>query len=178
LIAWLLAAALGGCRAKQPMHLSIQDTWTQRERTEILHDMDRWQVATNHLVQYIASPTPFHDPDGFDRADLDDGVNVIYKIEPSDPGADWLNQSTGEDLLGYNFDTADIVIFRYKIGDIGPTVTHELGHHLGLGHIRTHPAIMNDLDQEICITNWDLEAFCEIYDCRAENMHPECTKPP
>jgi hypothetical protein len=178
LIAGVLVAALGGCEAKMPLYMSIQDTWTQRERTEILHDMDRWQVATNHIVRFIPSPIPFHDPDGFDREDLDDGVSVIYKIEEDDPGADWLNQSTGEDLLGYNFDTGDIVIFRYKIGSIGSTVTHELGHHCGLGHVRTHPALMNDIDEETCITNWDLTAFCEIYGCRLEDMHPECIMPP
>jgi hypothetical protein len=176
--ALIVTVALAACRASQPMHMSVEDKWTPTERAQIVHDMDRWQVATNHIVKFVVSPVPFHDPDGFDREDLDDGVNVVYKIDNENAAADWLQQSTGEELLGYNFDTGDIIIFSYRVFNLAPVVTHELGHHIGLGHVRTHPAIMNDLDMEDCITQWDLEAFCQIYSCNLDEMHPECVMPP
>jgi hypothetical protein len=173
-----LILGVWGCRASQPIRLSIQDTWTDDERAELVQDTQRWEIATRGRVQFIISPVPFHDPDGFNRADLDDGVSVIYKIDQ--PGAvDWLSLSNGHDLYGYNFDTTDILIFAYKLdGLLDPTATHELGHHLGLGHVRVHPAIMNDVDEQACITQWDLEAFCQIYDCSVADTQPECVMPP
>ena len=174
-----LAAMFAACRPSQPMHLSLEDNWTERERAEIARDLSRWELATNHLVTFLVSPVPFHDPDGFDRADLDDGVNVLYKVDHENAASDFLAGSTSQgDLLGYNFDATDILIFWFKTDYLDPVVlTHELGHHIGLGHIRVHPAVMNDLGMSPCITQWDLQAFCAIYDCRLEDMHPECVLP-
>lgn len=188
----LLAAGflggLVGCTPRQPLHLALQDTWTEDERTHILSDMARWEQATSHIIQFMPSPVPFHDPSGeFERSDLDDGASVLYKVERENKDTDWLMSAAGVDLAGYNFDS-DMLIFWYKLGIVAgpneslelfdPLVLHELGHHTGLGHIRIHPSIMNDGYTTDCITQWDLEAFCELYGCQLGDMHPECLVAP
>jgi len=188
----LIAALLGStaaCVPKQPMPIALQDTWSDAERARLLRDMQRWEEATNHLVRFLPSPAPFHDATGeFERADLDDGVNVLYKIERPNADTDALMAATGEQLLGYNFST-DVLIFHYKVAfafwsdsgeELDSVVLHELGHHLGLGHNRLHPAVMNDLltGEITCITRWDIEAFCQVYGCLPSDLHPECADGP
>jgi len=183
-VASLLLCGLLGCRRPQPMAMSLQDNWNDLERSHILHTMDRWREATNHIVLFVPSPTPFHDRSGeFDRSDLQDGVNVLYKIVAPTPDTQELQALSGETLLGYNFQS-DVLVYWYEIGiaegphedlhSLDKLLLHELGHHTGLGHIRTHDAIMNDTENGTCITEWDLQAFCEIYECRLSDMHPEC----
>jgi hypothetical protein len=188
-LATALACAAAACTRDAPMPIALEDTWTEMERAHILRAMERWESATNHLIRFTPSPVPFHDESGeFERADLDDGVSVVYKLRAPSADTDALMDATGQSLLGYNFDT-DILIFRYQfyfslwsddLELLDAVVLHELGHHFGLGHIRLRPAVMNDLltGSIPCITRWDLEAFCSLYGCAERDMHPECPDGP
>lgn len=179
---------LMGCGVSQPMHMSLEDNWTPQQQEHIRNDMHRWEKATNHLVTFIVSDTPFHDiTGGFEVSDLADGVNVLYKLVKPNPTTDWLIDTSDEDLIGYGLNT-DVLIYWYKLGlsdspyqdlyYLDPLILHEIGHHFGMGHIRNHPAIMDDLSWIDCITQWDLESFCSIYGCDLKDMHPECITAP
>jgi hypothetical protein len=183
----LIALVLSACRPTQPIPVTLQDTWSDVEREHILRDLVRWERATDGRVRFVPAPLPFHDDNGFDRADLDDGVSVIYKITGPSPDVEWLMQASGQDLLGYNFNT-DILVFWYRVqldtagteplDALDGVVLHELGHHVGLSHLQVHRALMNRAGGPSCITQYDLIAFCSLYDCDAGALPAECVITP
>ena len=80
----------------------------------------------------------------------------------------------GSEILGFAPPYKYVVLVPERVASLERfeiIAAHELGHHIGLQHI---PSIMDPRAVTPCITKYDLEQFCELYGCRADDTTAKC----
>jgi hypothetical protein len=174
----LVIAALGGCAVDLPRDLRIETGFTAEEGDAIA-------AAVHEANQRLGEPLlagpvlilrgSFTDPDGFQLADFDDGVGVVYTVDVAAPAYRYLAAQAGAELAGYAT-LGDVLLFEH----IPPGASddqrrrfrriamHELGHYLGMSHNPDQRSIMYSGNDRLDLDTYTVEdqrAFCAIYDC-------------
>lgn len=159
-----------------PIHqtLYVDRNATDDQFTNIVGAAVQWQLATNSLVSYDVVRLPAQ------GIDIDNSI-IIVMVSPDFPNIIALD-SDGNNHLGY-FERGQInyialVPERLQNQNIKTIVMHELGHSLYLKHsdiingIGTlmYPNIELGSDK---ITDEDLVAFCQIYNCDSSKLHDQ-----
>jgi matrixin len=183
----LLAAGLAcGCYGLDAKFtLSIDSTFTPQEICLTSEAARRWAVATGGTVEITPHEGVSTDPSTWDVSN-----HTAFKGYDSDAR----ERGRTLDALGYTetIPGGKMWIFVDRIADYHPEryaqtflyiQMHELGHHLGLHHIAPH-TLMNeaytpwswDGRGEPCITQTDVDAFCDLYGCSV--IAPPCELEP
>jgi hypothetical protein len=150
------AACLGTCQS--PIHYSLDDQFSDEERGYIEDAMRVWEGGTGGRVCFAPGGTDLF----IERLDRSDD------LKPWDP--DW-PRHVALTKGGH------IWIVAPRIEDAGEyraLVVHELGHHLGIGHIEDTAATymhatINDTPAELWrhlkLPARDGRAYCEVHRC-------------
>ena len=132
-----------------------------------------WNEATNGQVVFDIKILP---QQGITRSD----AVIINNVTPDFPEVILLDNLNDSNTLGYfddhDIDNINLVDERINEDDYDAVIMHELGHSLGMDHIKNakgmgtlmYPSI--DLGSEH-ITNTDLIYFCKLYNCDASKFH-------
>jgi hypothetical protein len=187
----------------------VDSNFTEIEKIEIQKSADEWKHTTNGIVNLdLVYNFDMNDKSNSDPykylyktiiKKISKDSKIVKNIEAS------LNEQLNEDnedtehpitahIYGYdlknkNFEYVLIVADRHtNAKELRNTITHELGHMLGMSHYDDGPSVMNvsyeyaigeliGQKQEpiICLTKHDMMQFCEKYQCDFSKMN-YCTK--
>lgn len=154
--------------------LYVDRSFDEDEVVYITQAAISWSIATNHIaeIDVVRLPTK-------EKIDVLDAL-VILKVDPDYPEviiADGFNFGT---TLGYYnahgaIPSIYIVSARIADKDFKAVTLHEMGHALGLEHIKGeegYGTLMYPSSEKAAneITHKDLEQFCRIYHCDASKL--------
>jgi len=141
-----------------------------------------WSEATNHRIEYDVVQMPVKNPN------LKDSVFIVKKT-PDDPSIFLKDLFGGNQTLGLfepgYVNSISLVTDRLNDDNYRRVVLHELGHSLGIGHLKEledmdalmFPYTSMKLDDGSIIntgsdhvTNKDLVQFCKLYHCNADKL--------
>lgn len=157
------------------VNLYLDRDFTPEEDELIIAATLNWTNRTHHIVEYDVVKLPTED-----YINPENSI-IITKLTPDAPRIMYMDQ-TGSRTLGY-FEPNDgpipyIALVSERLeGDVdfNEVILHELGHSLGLKHITgeegwntlMYPYTELGADD---ITQTDLEQFCKLYHCNAEDL--------
>lgn len=157
------------------VNLYIDREFTEDEQEIIMTAALEWSTATNHIVEYdiIQLPTK-------DAIELDDSL-IIVKYSPDNPRIILMDANENKTLgfyEGHDGPIPYIALVSDRLDleiDYKEVVLHEMGHSLGLQHIKgedgwnTLMYPYTDLGADH-ITEKDLEEFCKLYHCDVSKL--------
>ena len=161
----------------QPMVIYIDKEFNSEEQTDIYKAMRAWeQVSDNKLFFKPIWNTP--KPGVYHKHHDSPRIVFFWKI---DKNSNHLSKKLREEykhthglFVPKSKTAAHIIVFAKNITrkHFYQVALHELGHYLGLPHTnKSSRAIMASHVEGNCITNFDAEPLCKIYDCEPK---PEC----
>lgn len=175
-----------GHKGEFPCNLFVDSSFTDEELSMIIESVEAWEQATDNIASIkltanfsidgaTCSILPFHCIIRSLEADLET-QEAIKKINaPSLVG--WAD-NVSVHIIVDRIDTSDKFI---------NVVSHELGHHFGLGHSTSTSDIMYQSPQltRTPISEVDVKAFCCVNDCGTkrintcnDNLNGELDDPP
>ena len=146
-----------------------KDTFTKDEIEIIKSSGKAWELKTNHFVKIN-----FHDDwqptEPFSSNYINYNKRTIWKIKSNDITILELQLRSSIIADGFTFRNGNLIIviddvvFPFNKSKLFTIMVHELGHQMGLGHIKDkYPAIMNIHGNNGNITKYDLMLFNNIY---------------
>lgn len=162
---------------KLPRPIYIEAAFSDDEVAIIEASIAEWNTLS---LEYLGVPAleylgRYDDPDGFQPEDLLDGPGVVYRESVDGESYDFLqSQEKFADypLIGGYATPGDVLIFVENISTdemFRHVALHELGHHLGLQHIKDdQEAVMYLGGVSRHLNNSDREAFCIVHDCHCD----------
>jgi len=166
----------------------IDSSFDDFEREAITEAALEWTVTTNHIIDYDIIQLPTNE-----EIDMDHSI-IIYNATPDHPHVIALDSSNKKTTLGlYDKQTIipSILLVNQRINneDYKSVVMHELGHSLGLEHIKGTNGLdtlmypsrytmyqMNAGHQELIksgadhLTLKDGQQLCKLYHCDASKL--------
>lgn len=183
----MIAATLAGCYPlDSKFTLAIDSQFASQERCLIAEASRRWGAVTGGVVDVSFST----------------GASTVYLWEQDHhvifrgTGADADRQHRTPGALGWThiYPGGAMWLYTDRMRAMYPDryapvflycAMHELGHHLGLGHLGDHTLMAGDDDGdgvsdnwswdergEPCVTQTDVDAFCALYSCNV--IAPPC----
>ncbi len=161
-----------------PVHktLYVDRNMTEEEMAVIVSSAWEWHATTKGMVIYDVIKLPSK------NIDVQNGI-VICLVSPDFPEViDLDTQRPDANHLAYYkrapMPYIGVIPDRIPIKDYRTVIIHELGHSLGLKHNEGIAGIGTlmypDMDFEAnYITDTDLENFCKLYNCDANQLHDE-----
>lgn len=156
----------------------IDPKFSPEETAYIVEALQEWDCSTKHLVRFVSVSNEknanllIQATDGNNPLikEADKRINVEKKLIEDDPNRNNdIHYSAVGLHIGY---TNPAVIFIVEDRMDGPyevrgIILHEIGHDLGLDHIRDTNSVMyiNRSLGSAHITILDLQAFCAIHSC-------------
>lgn len=154
--------------------LYLGHDFSPEEQEIILEAALEWSQATNHIVEYdvVVLPT---------KNTIDVTKSVVFvKESPDHPEImlmDFASKTKTLGLFNGRSQVPYIALVTERLDDENykEVVLHELGHSLGLEHIKGTDGIgtlmypYTDLGADF-ITETDLKKFCELYHCDASKL--------
>lgn len=159
-----------------PVHrtLFVERNIPDDEMLYILQAAMEWNQATDGQVVFDIQRLPNQ------KAVLKDAI-VIINVNPDYPDIILLDQSKGYSTLGFcnsdsTIDYIALVNSRLDEDTFTPVMLHELGHALGLEHVKGVEGIGTLMYPTIDagskhITENDLMHFCKLYNCDSSKFH-------
>lgn len=154
--------------------LYLDRNFNDEEVLIIMQSAVTWTEVTNHIVELDVVRLPTHE-----MIDLSNSI-IILKINSDYPEAIVLDGMNQNSTLGFYNDRGVlpyIALISERIDDYDyqSVVLHEIGHSLGLKHVKgeeglgtlMYPTINFASDE---ITTKDLEQFCSLYHCDVEKL--------
>lgn len=154
--------------------LYIDSTFSESEIADITEAAIAWTTKTHYIAQFDVVTLPTDK-----KIDLSKALFVL-KVTPGYPEVVLLDGFNHDSTLGYYHDKGaapyvGLISARIEGSDYKAVVLHELGHALGLKHATNledmgtlmYPTIDYGSD---CITHKDMEQFCSIYHCNADQL--------
>lgn len=167
------------------VHITLYvDRYFDEEEVEtIVAAALEWSEATNHIIEYDVIQLPTEDEIIMDTAVF------IVKTSPDDPRIVMLDKISSSFTLGLyegnGLPSIALVTDRLDKHNYKEVILHELGHSLGLEHLKgeeninalmyPYTEIKIGEDEFIpagsqTITRSDLVAFCKLYHCDVQNL--------
>lgn len=160
--------------------LYVDNRFSDEEALVITQVAKRWTEATNHIAEIDVAFMPTQ------IAPVDHSLSImVLDVSPSFPSVIILDQLNNNSTCGvYNARELEypvIAVVMERIDDIDlfrKVVMHEVGHALGLEHLKGDENIftlMYPLTGLMSpgITTRDLVAFCKIYHCDPKSLKDE-----
>jgi predicted Zn-dependent protease len=157
----------------------IDTNFSPDERVFINEALKEWECSTKHLINFtIISDENDSDlsiksikPTNKFIIDADLRLNTDKVVMGEDPNRDSSTQYQTVGLHNQYSNPPTIFIVQNRIDrniDVRAIVMHEIGHDLGIKHIKDENSIMfiNRTTGSQHITNLDLKAFCDLHDCK------------
>ena len=176
-----LDAYYGHKRKDLPITYYLDASWSEEDETVIVGAFAEWDAELGPLV---GAETVFiyggrADDAAFLMDDLEDGRFTVYRVEPLTEEIEEMKAAAGYGDISGLAAGSDILIFPgffgthhpsvdprlARLADLRHTALHEAGHHLGLAHFTTEPAVMNPDWSLPHLKPADLAEACVIYDC-------------
>lgn len=170
--------------------LHIDPDFTIQEQLMIQSAAAEWENVTNHFVSFSYLPYPQFDPlqpqmeyEPWQNTVCSKHV-LIMKMYSTDYVIQEIEQKIGYQIAGYTnrnmneecgLESIYVVSNRTKDGFWLRTIMlHELGHELELDHSSHYNAIMfSNIHIDVkCLTQNDLDDFCDIWGCNSNLMKP------
>lgn len=179
-------------KVPEKLHLTvyIDDKFTPQERFSVTLGIREWERATNGMIT-IQTESGWTMEDDF--RDVPDRINVamgrcsrsvhVARIVSENPLIQKIEEEVGTQIDGFANGTCEakyvlIVIDRNDdLDQVQQTMTHELGHLLGLEHIKVpYRTAMypGDMKCTMCLTELDLAQLCDLpqYECDVSKLQP------
>ena len=159
-----------------PVHkiLYLERDISDKEMSMALKATMEWNEVTNGEVTFDIKRLPQ------DNIDLTNAIIIIH-VTPDFPDILLLDRVDKNTTLGYcSSDTGityiALVTDRFNNDEYTPILLHELGHALGLEHLKTIDGIGTLMypsfdEGSNHITKTDLEQFCRLYNCDVTKFH-------
>jgi hypothetical protein len=150
------AACPGACA--RPVEYTLDPRFDESERTLVEQAMRLWEEGTGGRVRYV--------PGGRDL--------VIEKLERAEQLQPWDAEWPRHVALTKGARVWIVASAIDEPGEYRALVVHELGHHLGVGHIEDTPvtymhSTINDTPTELRkhprLPDRDARAFCQVHRC-------------
>jgi|ERR1700722_1746263 len=145
-------------------------SFTKKERQIIDRAIDAWFYFTQGLFL-------FHVVYDLEKTDLDmsEREDVILKVNSGFHHVQLWDANFGIEGYGFcSFRAYQSVI--HLVTDRFPNerafqkvIMHELGHHLGMGHV-SHGIMQRRISGEEQFSEWDAEELCQVYGFRLEEL--------
>lgn len=149
--------------------LYIDDKFNDAETLGILFAAEAWEKATHGRIKFKLKIHKVKDFTTFNVIEKVEDEFVIWRLSNDSPELFMFEIfEVGHSIVGYGKPGKNIILVPERIQSYHhwlSVVSHELGHHIGLKHT---PSVMSHMPQERCITKYDLEQFCELYECNRE----------
>src|ERR1700722_3199194 len=157
--------------------ISVAPKFSHLEIGLIQEAANDWQFYTDDLATFkLVSGDPSDYPIETVPGQLGQAV-IIRPIDSYEPKAILLDVRTCGDTLGFYergkfISTIWIIMNRIRDEDeFIAVVMHELGHSIGLDHTTHEGTLMYPYVSADCVTQYDLQKFCNIYGCDSEQMN-------
>lgn len=182
----IICLAIAGC-IPEPRTILIDNEFTESEKSLIEDAIDEWIHATDSVDAMIfTSVANIDKPFTLEHWETNAEFGILFKVHESDPGYKDLVVDRGHSFVGLANDyTGNMLLLTDRFQNdraLYKIILHEFGHLHGLEHaldgvmepgIKVHP-VTGKLDNDaVCLSQNDLEQFCELNEC-GTNAHSTC----
>ncbi len=157
----------------------VSSEFTAHELANIVNGIVMWERATNGTVTWHVNVSP-HDklPEEFPRMQTDGTQRLVVMFHKAHSSADWVKSWDNSKMLkgqllglcagNHLTDRTAVWLIMDRLTDARSqiwTAAHELGHALGLSHVKDNVSLMSPLyswkiDQQ---TKHDMTEFCKVW---------------
>lgn len=163
-----------------PRPIYIETAFSDEETGAIMANMAEWNAMSQDCLgvpafEYLGR---YDDPNDFQPEDMLDDRAVVYRLAEGDETHEFLMsiEMYKKGGIGGYATLGDVLMFispGLATGNFWAINMHELGHHLGLQHIKDDPRAVMDVgvDTEAGeghLTEKDRDAFCVVHDCHCD----------
>lgn len=161
----------------QPVVIAVDENFNEEEEMLIAKAFKAWETASSNKVSFVVkwnTPEPGWYKDQIPLKEnqgvfLWDLPRTYFHLTPEEKKK--ADQLWGLCVYGPGTNSAHVIIYegidKYKFYSVS---LHEIGHLIGMFHTKgknvMHPSAVSE-----CITQYDAEQLCELYDCIPK---PEC----
>lgn len=150
----------------------IDENFSLEEQEMVREGIRHWIIATDGMfdpINIIIGPVYAGQPFAVESVDPDDARVLEIEI---------LKRSQGYE--GYKLGglyTSNDSIFMVDGRESVRVAMHEFGHFMDLDHVEERDLMgYAEKGDEVCVSQYDIDTVCSIYDCTGYNVKSTCKK--
>lgn len=160
---------------KHVIEIHIDNSFSQSELESINRAMNTWESVSNNKIVFVARWN-VKQPGLYQEIASSMPYKVFLWNMPKSSAhfksTDWDEVKGLDGVVFSSYKNVHVMVFKsVKPHRFYQVTVHELGHLLGIDHIKTHKALMDTRATSACVTQWDAHALCAIHHCVPS---PEC----